>query len=276
MSSRIRSAVLALSLLALSGGARAQTTECTEITSASYMITAPGVYCLKQSLTAAGIGVMIESDDVVLDLNGHTLTIGGIGVRATDRSNVTVRNGTVRGGTYGVLLGGIGASRVLVERLYVQGSESCGICVQGHGAAIRNNVVIGAGNAKIGAKAGISANSGSGLRISHNQIVDTGLGAAGQVDGIIVTDAPGAAIEHNVITNTTAAPSGGYPMGIHIYTSSSFKLPMQTTVTGNRVINMRTGIHNSAGASLFVDNAVGAAATAFSGGTMAGTTNYSF
>ena len=28
--------------------------------------------------------------------------------------------------------------------------------------------------------------------------------------------------------------------------------------------------------SLFVDNAVGAAATPFSGGTMAGTTNYSF
>ena len=51
----------------------------------------------------------------------------------------------------------------------------------------------------------------------------------------------------------------------------------RVTLAGNRVANMRTGIFTPPGiTSLYVDNSVGGATTAFSGGIQAGATNFSF
>ena len=111
MARRYRFAVPTLVLLAVSSVARAEVTDCTVISSLPYTVNAPGIYCLKGSLSldVSGIvAVRIDADDVVLDLNGHTLDGSGAGVEtaslgvvAVDHKNVTVRNGTIRGFSVG-------------------------------------------------------------------------------------------------------------------------------------------------------------------------------
>jgi hypothetical protein len=279
MKSIIRFAALAF----FAAAARAETTDCIDVRSVSYQISSPGVYCLKSSAAGLDARIWIGADDVVLDLNGHVLdvpvfgaaaAIGGSGV-----SRVTIRNGTVRGSTYGVHLtstASVRSSGIVVERLHVERSAGCGICVQGDASVVRSNVIVGVGSATTGARAGLSVSSGTGMRVSDNLVVDM-VANSGQVDGIRAVDAPGAVLERNVVSNTVLPSSSGYPMGIHLYkTSSGASTPMRTTVAGNRIVNMQTGISNQADASLFVDNAVGGATTPFSGGVMAGTSNYSF
>jgi hypothetical protein len=147
MQPTIRLAGLILSLFVLSAAARAETTACTEITSVPYLITAPGVYCLKSSLTGIG-GVGINADDVTVDLNGHTLESAAIGVASfANTRNSTVRNGTIRGGSFAVSLAAPGTSGNMVERIRAEGS---GIRVSGNGGVVRNNVVIGTTSANIG------------------------------------------------------------------------------------------------------------------------------
>src|ERR671934_24276 len=76
----------------------------------------PGIYCLNSDLSfpsASGVGISINSDDVVLDFNGHTLdglaagpATSAYGIVALSRTNVTIRNGTIRGFYNGVLISG--------------------------------------------------------------------------------------------------------------------------------------------------------------------------
>jgi len=282
MSAVIRFACAAL-VFFLATPTRAEIVDCIDVKSVGYIITAPGIYCLKDAVSGPYAGVVINANDVVLDLNGHLieLPVGGVAVYGSAVSRVTVRNGTIRGGSTGVSLQNHVNARGgghLIERLRIEGSASCGICVQGDGVVVRNNVVTGVGSSTIGARAAIHASAGAGMRLSDNLVVDLVVNT-GQIDGIVVIDAPGAVIERNVVANATASTAGPlYPMGIHVYRSGSNFLPMRTVVAGNRVVNMRTGIlSDTVGVfSLFVDNAVGGSPTPFHGGVMAGTTNYSF
>jgi hypothetical protein len=181
-----------------------------------------------------------------------------------------------------VSLGGPETTGNLVERMRVEGSMESGIVVQGHGARVRNNVLIGVGHSTNSVKFGIHASSGAGIRISDNQLVDTAVRGPIQVEPIDLaaasaqTDAIGAVIERNFISNAalnvivsdSATPS---PVGIHIYPAAG-----STTVVRNRIVNMATGIDNSGASSLYLSNTVSGAVTPYSGGVMAGSTNYSF
>jgi hypothetical protein len=271
--------VLAVALLG-AVSAHAQTADCIDVKSVGYQINSPGIYCLRSPL--AGSGILIEANDVVLDLNGYAVELpaGSIGpvINVRGVSGVTIRNGRLRGGRYGVIVshGSSVAANYLVERLHVERSAICGICVQGDGGVVRDNIVTGVGSSPFGGRAGISVNSGSGVRVNDNHVIDMVVNP-GQVDGISVADAPGAVIERNVVSNAAQPASSGYPMGIHLYKSSTgSSTPMRTIVAGNRIVNMQTGISNRADASLFMDNVVGNATLPFSGGVMAGTSNYSF
>ena len=69
-------------------------------------ISQPGSYYLTRNLTlsVAANGITISSDDVTVDLNGFTIkntsnatTGSGIRILGTNRSNLTIRNGHIRG-----------------------------------------------------------------------------------------------------------------------------------------------------------------------------------
>src|SRR5712691_5912502 len=104
MRAMIRFAGLTLSLLALSSPVRAETTACIEITGVPYTITTAGIYCLRSSLTGAA-GIVVGADDVTVDLNGHALDVASLGVVSWGAyKNITIRNGTIRGGSRAVSL----------------------------------------------------------------------------------------------------------------------------------------------------------------------------
>ncbi|MEW6658986.1 MAG: right-handed parallel beta-helix repeat-containing protein [Thermodesulfobacteriota bacterium] len=80
----------------------------TRITSVPYTISQPGFYFLSGNLTYSGTfhAITVNADDVTIDLMGFSLIKDGprvgTGVYMSGRTNVEIRNGTVRGFGYGV------------------------------------------------------------------------------------------------------------------------------------------------------------------------------
>lgn len=273
MQSTIRYAVLALSLLGLSAAARAETTDCTEITALPFTITQSGIYCLKASQQVAGVGIFVVANDVVIDLNGHVITNTGTGggisiITQATQSNVTVRNGTIRGGTEAVNLTGPGH---LVERLRVEGTNTGGIAIVGPGATVRNNVITGVtGPACCNTSIFVV---GYGARIMDNEILEIGLSAGGEANGIKAGDVNGGVISGNIIANPRPDKNGGYPAGILIGPFGDSN--MRVRVFGNHITNMGTGVFvtTPSNTTLLKDNVVSGTVTPFFGGVQVGTTN---
>src|SRR6185436_5060329 len=106
--------ILTVALALAAGAARAETTLCTPINSLPTSITTQGIYCLNSDFAlnlGAGAAISIETNNVVIDLNGHK--IGNLaagtgtfanGIYGFQRQNVTIRNGTLRGFRYGIVL----------------------------------------------------------------------------------------------------------------------------------------------------------------------------
>jgi hypothetical protein len=257
-----------LALLVSAAAARAETNNCIEIMSSPFIISAPGIYCLNNSLTG---NITVNADDVVLDLNGHVLESGtpgaGAGVLAGDRTNITVRNGTVRGYHTAIQLVGAKSRGHLIERLRIADNSGTGIFVQAEGAVVRHNMLLNNGYASgPGARYALLA-TGAGVHVADNQVIESGLSATGEVVGIRIGGS-GVAVERNVISNEVIGPHSS--RGILISGGGT------NSVVGNRVVNMKIGIYNSGGAAVFMDNTVGGATAPFLGGVMAGTTNTSF
>lgn len=146
--------------LGLCSPAAAETTLCTEIAALPATITAAGVYCLKQDLATAitsGNAIDIQSQNVTLDCNGHR--IGGlqagadtvaVGVNASNRTNVLVRDCSVRGFRLGIVLSGLDGAAYTVENNRLDANTQTGIVVQGEGSIVRNNRVLDTGGNSAG------------------------------------------------------------------------------------------------------------------------------
>ena len=91
---------VAIAVIAGPAAAQAPSLACGDVVSHDVVLTA--------SLTGCSSGLVIGADDVTIDLNGHsiqgTAVEGSVGVEAVGRSDVTVRNGTIRGFAIGVQL----------------------------------------------------------------------------------------------------------------------------------------------------------------------------
>jgi hypothetical protein len=143
----ITAVLAALGLSLANVPALAETTDCRRINTVPAVITLPGVYCLKRSFVtaiAAGAAIEIKADDVVLDLNGWSLTGTGdfgteaVGIAADGREKITIRNGTVRGFRAGIqLLGLAGRTREnIVEHVRANDNTQVGIQVHGAGSIV--------------------------------------------------------------------------------------------------------------------------------------------
>jgi hypothetical protein len=181
---------------------------CVEINAMPANITAQGNYCLNfknvNFALASGALITISTDNVMLDLNGATIdglgagdtVTGSYGIRAINRKNVTVRNGTVKGFTRGVELThtfGIDGSDVrpthglVVENIRAIGNKVTGIRVEGHASVIRDNHVSDTGGVSTAGSFfttfGIYA-GGTGLRILNNDVSHTQVNGDGSAYGI--------------------------------------------------------------------------------------------
>jgi hypothetical protein len=94
---------------------------CTPITVLPAVIIVQGIYCFTGHLATAitsGNAIDIQTNNVVLDLNGFKL--GGLaaglgtnafGIRADNRQNITIKNGTIRGFLAAIVLIDAGTSQ---------------------------------------------------------------------------------------------------------------------------------------------------------------------
>lgn len=179
---------------ALAGGPTAWgEPSCRGVTAFPANLNSPGVYCLSYKYIdfgmTSGTLITISADNVVFDLNGATLdgtttqrpasNNPSYGIRAYNHSNITIRNGTVKGFTHGISLtaplGSVGPVRkshnFLIENMQVVNSNASGIEVLGNDSVIRGNVVVHTGGSQVltGDVWGIRA-GGNGIRILDNDV----------------------------------------------------------------------------------------------------------
>jgi len=135
-------AAVAPAAVAAEPGATAVVTTCGQVVTEDAALAAD-LHCL------SGGGIVVDADDVVVDLVGHTLsgTTTGNGVSADGRDGIVVRNGTVAGFAIGVALQGGTGARIEALRVEVaDNEEASGILLDGtDDSGVRDNVVVGGG-----------------------------------------------------------------------------------------------------------------------------------
>ena len=116
----------------------------TPITTVPTTINTPGSYIVANDLTSAGSGITIAASNVVIDFDGHILTIPDAavdGILAQNQSNIVVKNGTIRCATQAVNANNCirieGTSNVTVD------SMTCENTRRGIRAGIRGNAAAG-------------------------------------------------------------------------------------------------------------------------------------
>jgi hypothetical protein len=145
--------------LVFTAPARAETVNCTAITSLPAIITVQGIYCVTGDLTTAmssGNAITINTNNVVFDMNGFKL--GGlsagpgtnaIGICAIQRQNITIKNGTIRGFLEGILLGDARPYTTsqghIIEDIRADQNTYIGFEVRGVSNIVRSNHVLATG-----------------------------------------------------------------------------------------------------------------------------------
>jgi hypothetical protein len=201
--------------LAFTAPAHAETVTCTPITALPAVITVQGIYCFTADQAfgmTSGNAIDIQTNNVVLDLNGFKL--GGLGaglgtqatgIHASNRQNITIKNGTIRGFFVGISLENAGASQGhVVEDIRADQNTYVGIAVGGSGNIVRNNQVVATGGSTVfGANAASAAGInvfGNGPRVLNNDVIDTVKQGTGTAWGIFLTSVTGGLAVNNRIT----------------------------------------------------------------------------
>ena len=262
---------------------QAETVNCTAITYLPYTISTQGIYCLKGNLATnmtAVSAIEIAANNVVIDLNGFKL--GGLaagpgtsstGISALQRTNITIRNGTVRGFARGIWLVDdlpyTTSQGHLIENVRADMNTSVGIWVMGQGNMVRNNQVVDTGGSTVGFVTGGTGILvyGPGNKIISNDVYETKYLSAEYGNGIAIDSGHSSVIENNRIGNMAVNPI--HP-GAGIYVIDS----QNVLVSNNRITTTDWGIWIVAGSSAkYRDTLTSNVTTPYSGGTDAGNNN---
>ena len=213
----------------------------------------PGSYILTSDIfvpPSIGVGIAITASEVMLDMNGHTITapgnLTGAGIRIAGAQNVTVKNGFIVNALMGAVV--MNSTNVRLEGLSIRATglppsappPEIGIMlVQTRNAVVANNMIV---NAALGIF--VRGSRSFGNRIEGNTITGTTAGAFG--------------ICYNPADGDTAAPKGdlvkgnlirGYPAAIQMSLRSDYNV-----VTGNTLIYTMEGVLNENPSNVVKDN----------------------
>jgi len=195
-------------------------------------INTPGSYYLTEDISSAGTAITVAVDDVTIDLSGFALVGPGsgtnYGIYMNARSNVEIRNGTVRNFSYGIYENSDNGSGHRVIDVRAVSNKSGGISLSGSGHLVKGCM---AGNNGTSAT-GYGIYAGGGSTVTGNTAYSNGTSVTGTVFGIFASSG-------STVTGNTAYNNGSWATGtvFGIYASSG------STVTGN------TAYSNGAGAS---------------------------
>ena len=256
---------------------------CTAITYLPYDINAGGVYCFTGNLeTSASTGnaISINVDNVVIDLNGWVLDGLGAGVStqtngiyAFQRSNITIRNGVIRGFFRAINIADVdpydASTGNLIEGIHASESTAWGIYVAGSNNIVRGNQISNTGGSPIATGADGIEVGGPGARVLNNDVGDTiAFGEAAY--GIHVRHSNASIVEGNRVHFTSGYDT--YPgHGIDMVDSTN------VLVRGNSITSADVGIHYAPGGQdisvstgKYMNNLTDDVTTPFSGGTSVG------
>ncbi|MBX3055537.1 MAG: right-handed parallel beta-helix repeat-containing protein [Anaerolineae bacterium] len=191
------------------------TVSCGQVVTQSILLTDDVIGCLED-------GLIIGAEGITIDLNGYTLSGTGLGAGIlNDGFNyVTVRNGTIHGFSYGVLLNP-GTAFNIIEETFISINLESGILLQDaddglNGNIIRHNELVGngaglelidsAGSTLLGNL--VAANMDFGLHMlasDHNHLEDNFIVGSSDVAAILEGSS------YNTLLNNTIAdnPDGG-------------------------------------------------------------------
>lgn len=250
-------AIALLALIAcagLSGQARAETINCTEIATLPATISAQGVYCLKKHIStnlASGSAITVTTNNVTIDCNEFKignlaagLQTQATGISASGRINVTVRNCGIRGFQTGV---DFTNGQYRVETSRVDNNTQVGIRVGGDGSVIRRNEVVDTGTSQV---AGVTQFYGifseGNVDIADNivsGVVATSEGSTSRhVYGIYGTDMNAGLVQGNRVLDLAPYGSLGNRHGIRIEDGSNNAVRGNTVVMGSGLLATDTAI----------------------------------
>ncbi|WP_339484251.1 calcium-binding protein [Pseudomonas sivasensis] len=195
----------------------------TLIGSVPYTISKPGNYKLERSLQSDRNGIEILASNVTIDLDQHTIngpTEGdntGFGIFSFGQSNITIKNGFIRGFQYGVYLSGLSdlathssmleGRNHLVNRMDIRFSTFRGIRVEGEKSVISDNVIsdIGGDTTIENAYAMGIETYGKDVLIQNNSIMEVrgqGIQDIGEGVGISLSRyGEGSVVDNNKVAN---------------------------------------------------------------------------
>ncbi len=232
-------------------------------------INKPGIYKLSQSLSVTDSAIQILSDDVEIDLSGHSISgpvddkVETFGISSFGNNHIVVRNGSINGFTYGVYISALvdslqttsdmDSGKHRVEQVRVHGSTFRGIRVEGKNSTIANNQVVDIGGTTLVSNAyniGIEA-YGPNIQIKNNiveEVRGSGISDLGEGVGISLTRFnQNSLIEGNAIYNREAELDHSLPAwttrsrstyGIWVGGDGVDKI----VVKNNLIMNYRIGI----------------------------------
>lgn len=212
------------------------------VVSVPAVINKQGTWCLNKDLAtgiSTGIAIDIQANNVTLDCNDFK--IGGLaagigtrttGINAVGRSNITVRNCSVRGFFYGMNLEG---ANQLVEDNRFDGNTWIAIGVEGDGSMVRRNMVTTTG----GASGFANEIKALGIYTRYDVYIEDNLvsgvvaaaGSNGFAIGIQTGDNTSGAIYHNRVTNVLSDGTG-WSNGISMWGASD-----RITVNHNHLVS---------------------------------------
>ena len=166
-----------------------------------------GSYYLTGNLSSSGDGIKVDAENVTIDLMGYTISGGnGYGIYINSRSNVEIRNGTIKGfyyyGIYGNSEYGEGY-RVIGVRVIKNGVSSSGhdIRLFGRGNLVKDCTAVGNGSDGINVSNGSTVinntayNNGSngihtvyGCTVSNNTAYNNGSSGISALRGSTVSN----------------------------------------------------------------------------------------
>jgi hypothetical protein len=197
-----------------------------------------------------------------------------IGIYASQRQNITIKNGTVRGFYYGIYLDDNSPFTTsqghVIEDIRADQNTYVGILIRGNGNIIRNNLVVATGGTTFdGTNAdayGILA-FGQGARLLNNDVTEVAAQGAGWSRGIFLYAASNSVVAGNRVSNITSPRGIGFGMSL----SGSYDL----IVRDNSLSVTQYGIYFSGGSTgKYMNNVTQGVTTPYTGGTAARTTNY--
>jgi parallel beta-helix repeat protein len=208
-------ALASLGLLAIPAGpAAAETLTCTNVASLPTTISVAGHYCLNANFSAAFVAspVTINTSNVVLDCNDHTITQTGTGapngITVNNQSNVTVRNCAINGFGRGIAFYEtvVNTSRNnRIEHNDVRKSKVAGIQVGGSANLIEANRVsenVGPPSPQTtyGILVNSAGNAGVGNVIRNNIVTNIAPGNYNAIYGIYLLDVDNSVVQGNTIS----------------------------------------------------------------------------